>query len=120
VEGAVRLTPHTAVQDAAPTGRGVRLRLGDGSTRDVDHLLLGTGYRADLDRIDFLAPELRAEVVTAGPLPRLDRCFESSVPGLHFVGALAEHDFGPLCRFVAGAALAGRQVSRRAAGDTRA
>jgi hypothetical protein len=111
----MRLTPHTAILDARPAGGGVRLRLSDGSARQVDHLLLGTGYRADLDRLDFLDPGLRARIARAGPLPRLDPCFESSVPGLHFVGALAEHDFGPLCRFVAGAALAAHQVGRRAA-----
>jgi FAD-dependent urate hydroxylase len=114
VEGVIRLTPHAAVLKAADSGRGVHLGLDDGSTREVDHLVLGTGYRPRLDRLDFLAPELRDSVDTADGLPRLNRWFESSVPGLHFVGALAEHDFGALCRFVAGAGLAGRQVAVRA------
>jgi thioredoxin reductase len=111
VEGIVRLTPHTTVVEATDSGHGVRLRLGDGSARDVDRLILGTGYRPSIDRLDFLAPELRHSVNTVGGLPRLNRWFESSVPGLHFVGALAEHNFGALCRFVAGTAVAARQVA---------
>lgn len=117
VEGVVRLTSHTAVREATPSGRGVRLRMSDGSDRQVDRLLLGTGFRPDIDRLEFLQPELRAGIVAAAGLPRLDEHFESSVPGLHFVGALAEHDFGPICWFVAGTALAARQVGRRAVAE---
>jgi hypothetical protein len=32
--------------------------------------------------------------------PRLDSGLESSVPGLHFLGATAAYSFGPLMRFV--------------------
>jgi hypothetical protein len=45
----------------------------------------------------------------------LNQWFESSVPGLHFVGGLAGRTFGPICRFVAGARVTAQQVSRRAA-----
>jgi len=38
--------------------------------------------------------------------------FESSVPHLYFVGALAGYTFGPICRFVAGAGAASHQISR--------
>jgi cation diffusion facilitator CzcD-associated flavoprotein CzcO len=119
VDGVVRLTPHTAVLEATASQRGVRLRLGDGSTRELDHLVLGTGYRARVDRLDFFSPELRDSLETVNGLPRLNRWFESSVPRLHFVGALAEHNFGALCRFVAGAGAAGRQVSARAGASLR-
>lgn len=40
--------------------------------------------------------------------------FESSVPDLQFVGALAGHYFGPLCRFVAGVKVPARQIARHA------
>src|SRR5439155_23079394 len=103
-----------AVMEATDSGRGVRLSLGDGSTREVDHLVLGTGYRPHLDQLDFLSAELRHGIDAVDGLPRLNRWFESSVPGLHFVEGLAEHNFGALCRFVAGAGLAGRQIAARA------
>jgi FAD-dependent urate hydroxylase len=117
VEGVVRLTPHTAVLEATDSGRGVHLGLDDGSTREVDHLVLGTGYRPGLDRLEFLSPELRHSLEAVNGLPVLNRWFESSVPGLHFVGGLAEHNFGALCRFVAGAGVPGRQIAARAAAN---
>lgn len=115
VAGAVHLTPHTGVVGVSIAEHGIRLLLSDRTVRYVDRLVLGTGYRPDVRGLDFLAPDLLRDVRTAGPLPRLDRWFQSSVPGLHFVGALAEHDFGPICRFVAGAGAAARQVAARVA-----
>jgi cation diffusion facilitator CzcD-associated flavoprotein CzcO len=116
VEDAVRLTPHTRVLDTRVAEHGLRLQLSDDSVRYVDRLVLGTGYRPDVRRLDFLAPDLLRRLRTRGPALLLNRWFESSVPRLHFIGALAEHDFGPLCRFVAGAAMTARQVAARAAG----
>lgn len=115
VAGAVHLTPHTGVVGVSIAEHGIRLLLSDRTVRYVDRLVLGTGYRPDVRALDFLAPDLLRDVRTAGPMPRLDRWFQSSVPGLHFVGALAEHDFGPICRFVAGAGAAARQVAARVA-----
>ncbi|HZV49981.1 MAG TPA: FAD-dependent oxidoreductase [Candidatus Dormibacteraeota bacterium] len=116
VEGVIDTTQGVEIRTAEPVGRRLRLGLDDGSIREVDHLVLGTGFVPDVNRLDFLAPDLRTRVAVDGRLPVLDRWFESSVPGLHFVGALAERDFGPLCRFVAGADTAARQVARRALG----
>ena len=43
----------------------------------------------------------------------MNRCpFESTVPGLYFVGASAARSYGPLMNFVAGAGYAARSVTR--------
>jgi FAD-dependent urate hydroxylase len=91
-----------AVADAAPAGTGVRVTLDDGTVREPDHVLLGTGYRVDVARYPFLSSELVGELDLVGGYPRLGRGLESSVPGLHFVGAPATLSFGPLTRFVVG------------------
>jgi hypothetical protein len=44
--------------------------------------------------------------------PILDKGFESTVPGLHFLGAPAAWSFGPLMRFVAGTEFAARGLVR--------
>jgi cation diffusion facilitator CzcD-associated flavoprotein CzcO len=93
-----------------------RLRLDDGSERLVDHVLLGTGYRIDVRRYPFLAPELAAELRTSGGSPVLGRGLESSVPGLHFVGAPATESFGPAMRFVVGTAYTGPALTRGISG----
>ena len=47
-----------------------------------------------------------------GGYPRLTGGFESSVGGLHFVGAPAAWSYGPLLRFVAGTEYAGPTLAR--------
>jgi FAD-dependent urate hydroxylase len=109
----VPITAGRAVAAAEPSGSGLRLTLDDGSRRDVDRVVLATGYRVDLDRSAILAPELAGAISRIGGYPRLAPGFESSVPGLHFVGAAAAESFGPLMRFVAGSGYAARSVARR-------
>ena len=81
---------------------GVHLLLSNGAERQVDHVLLGTGYQIDVTRYPFLTDEVRQALVTVDGLPRLNGGFESSVPGLHFVGSPAALSFGPVMRFVSG------------------
>jgi hypothetical protein len=45
--------------------------------------------------------------------PRLNAGFETSLPGLHILGAPAAWSFGPLMRFVAGTEFASRALTRR-------
>jgi pyridine nucleotide-disulfide oxidoreductase len=101
------------VVDVAQRDGRVHLRLDDGSSREVDHVLMATGYRVDIRRYPFLAPELVARVRCVEGHPVLDTGFETSVPGLHFVGAPAMYSFGPLLRFVSGTEFAARMVKRR-------
>ncbi len=115
VEGKVPITQSTEVVGVDPSRQGVRLYLGDGTVRDVDHVLLGTGYRPNLAQIPFLDSEVRETINQSDGFPLLSEWFESSVPGLHFVGGLAGRTFGPICRFVAGARFTAQQVARRAA-----
>jgi NADPH-dependent 2,4-dienoyl-CoA reductase/sulfur reductase-like enzyme len=108
---AVPLRLGTTVLAAEEANGTVRLRLGDGAEVEVDHVLLATGYRVDIERYPFLARSLLDRIARAGGCPKLDRGFQSSVPGLYFVGAPAAWSFGPLFRFVAGAARAAPAVA---------
>lgn len=111
VEGHVAVTAGAVVAKARPHGDELELTLTDGTTRIVDHLFAGTGYRPDIDRLTFIDPVMREQVHRAGTMPLLDSCYQSSVPGLFFVGAIAAHNFGPLTRFVAGTGVAARHVT---------
>jgi FAD-dependent urate hydroxylase len=115
----VRLHLGTGVAGATKTGDGLELRLDGGRTWSCDHLVLGTGYQVDVARYPFLEPQLLAGVRRVGGYPRLRRGLESSVPGLHFLGAPAAWSFGPTMRFVSGSWYAGRAVARSAAGRRR-
>jgi hypothetical protein len=81
-------------------------------TISTQHVIAATGYRVDLNRLDFLDTELRRAVRTSGAAPSLTRAFESSVPGLHFVGAASTTSFGPVTRFVAGTTFTARTLAR--------
>jgi hypothetical protein len=102
-----------AIVSAAPAAGGrLGVRLNDGSERTVDHVLMGTGYRVDITKYAFLGKKLLASIRHVGGYPQLNAGFESSVPGLHFLGAPAAWSFGPLMRFVAGADFATRALAR--------
>jgi thioredoxin reductase len=98
----VAVFPGREIVAAEAQGGKIRLRLSDGTEREADHVLLGTGYKVALARYGFLPPALREAIRTADGYPVLNQGLESSVPGLYFVGATAARSFGPLCRFVAG------------------
>ena len=50
------------VREARADEDGIALTMDDGDVRRVAHLLLGTGYRVDVARYGFLAPEVVAAV----------------------------------------------------------
>jgi len=108
----IAITTGRFVTSAVPCGDRLTLKLNDGSSRVVDHVLLATGYRVDIARYPFIASSLLKAVDYVNGYPRLNDRFESSVPGLHFLGAPAAWSFGPLMRFVAGADFASRNLTR--------
>jgi hypothetical protein len=107
-----------SVVSAAPNSQGVSLKLDDGTERVVDHVLLGTGYRVDVSKYEFLAPELAHSISQFQGYPRLREGFETSVPGLHIIGAPAVWSFGALMQFVVGTHYAARTLCRSIAGKT--
>ena len=115
--GRVRITTSRVVASAKPDADRLKLKLDDGSDRSVDHVLLASGYRVDISRYPFLAPELVNSVVTVDGYPTLKAGFETSLPGLHFLGAPAARSFGPVCRFVSGTRYCGPALARRIAGE---
>ncbi|WP_378949795.1 NAD(P)-binding domain-containing protein [Mesorhizobium sp. ANAO-SY3R2] len=92
----------------------LRNRAGAASALIVDHVLAATGYKVDVGRLDFLDAGLRRGLrrVPGSGAPALSRSFESSVPGLYFVGLSSAATFGPLQRFVHGTDFAARTVAR--------
>jgi FAD-dependent urate hydroxylase len=104
------------VVSAAPSGDRVKVRLDDGSERTVDHILLGTGYHVDISKYEFMPPELLQSILRWKGYPRLKEGLETTVPGLHIVGAPAAWSFGPLMQFVSGTHYASRSLMSSIAG----
>jgi thioredoxin reductase len=119
VEGQVPILTGHAVEWAKPVGGLARL----GGTQPggtsfemaADHVIAATGYRPELNRLAFLSETIRAQLRTAGGSPALGLDFQSSVPGLYFIGAAAAASFGPVSRFVYGSKHAATSLARRLA-----
>jgi cation diffusion facilitator CzcD-associated flavoprotein CzcO len=106
------LTPISA---AVADGKvHLKVRAADGSEREVitEHIIVGTGYKADVARLSFLSPEIRRDLQLVNSTPVLSGHFESSVAGLYFVGLVAANTFGPLMRFAFGAGFAARRIAK--------
>jgi hypothetical protein len=78
----------------------------------ADHVIAATGYKVDLDRLTFLSSEIRSNLKAVEHTPVLSANYESSMPGLYFVGVSAANSFGPVMRFAFGADFAARTVTR--------
>ena len=116
VIGRVPLLLGYTPQRADIEGGRVRLhvRAPDGSEREVlaEHIIAATGYRVDLNRLPFLSAEFRSKIKAVNGTPVLSSAFESSIPGLYFVGIAAANSFGPVMRFAYGAGFAARSLAR--------
>jgi FAD-dependent urate hydroxylase len=116
----VTVTLARMVTEATIRGDGLRLRLDDGGEREMERVVLATGFEVRADRHPLLAGDLLARVRTRDGAADLGRGFESSVPGLHFVGAFSAASFGPVMRFVSGTPFTGRALAAHVAGMRRA
>jgi thioredoxin reductase len=119
VVGKIPLNVGVAITEAKVQNRRVSLGLTDSAgtqrTLTTDHVIAATGYKVDLRRLAFIDPDLQGRVKCAEHTPVLSSNFESSVPGLYFVGIAAANTFGPLLRFAFGAGFTSRRLSRHLA-----
>jgi hypothetical protein len=79
----------------------------------TDHVIAATGYRVDVQRLGFLSEEIRSSLRRVESAPALSSNFESSVPGLYFVGLASVFCFGPVMRHVCGARYTARRLSEQ-------
>jgi FAD-dependent urate hydroxylase len=106
----VPITTNRAVTKATPTTNGLNITLNDGTQHTADHIILGTGYKVDIATYDFLDPALTTQIHRTNGYPILHKGMESTVPGLHFLGAPAAWSYGPTMRFVSGSWYAATQL----------
>jgi hypothetical protein len=90
----------------------VRSASGGERTIQADHLVAATGYKVRMERLTFLSPDIRSRLNVIDGAPVLSSTFESSIPGLYFVGIAAANSFGPVMRFAFGAGFAAERLTR--------
>lgn len=123
VLGKVSIKVGRTITMAAIQNSQVSLRLMDSTgTRETlcaDHVIAATGYAVDLRRLSFMDAALCGQIRSVEHAPVLSSNFESSVPGLYFVGASAANTFGPLLRFAFGAQFTAKRLSKHLAKSIR-
>jgi hypothetical protein len=114
VIGKVQLHVGYTVQAAMPRDGSVALRLmhegGNGLNVEADHVIAATGYFVALERLSLLERQLRSGLQLEEQSPALSSVFESSKPGLHFIGVASANSFGPVMRFARGAEYAANRL----------
>ena len=116
VVGKVGFRLSTTVTGASVQNGRVNLQLTDNAgakqTLTADHVISATGFRPDLRRLTFLAPEIISAIRCVDTTPALSSNFESTEPNLYFVGVTAANTFGPVLRFAFGAGFAAPRLSK--------
>lgn len=106
---------YTPLRADVRNGRiSLYLRDAHGNTREIEteHVIAATGYRPDVNRLDFVSAQIRASLQTVDKAPTLRSNFESSEPSLYFVGVAASNSFGPMMRFAYGAGYTARRITQ--------
>ncbi len=116
VVGRVATHLNATLKQVQVQGQQVRLAFAQPAGEDlelaVDHVVAGTGYKVALSRLAFIDPALRSRMNKVDDTPILSRNFESSVPGMYFVGTASANNFGPMFRFACGAGYAAKRLVR--------
>ena len=116
VIGKVPLHVGMNIREAKVQNGRVHLQAIDASgserTFETEYVIAATGYKVDLNRLVFIDSDLQSAIKSVNRSPVLSSNFESTVPGLYFVGVSAANTFGPLLRFAFGADFAARRLSR--------
>ena len=105
-------TVNEAIETVTVDGDRLVLCLSNGGRREVDHLVLGSGYEVRAETHRFLSPDILSGLGLRHGQPDLRLGFESTVSGLYFIGPSSMESFGPLLHSVAGTGYAGKSVAR--------
>src|SRR4051794_20211001 len=81
-------------------------------TIDTDTVIVGTGFKPDIDKLAFLSEKLRLGIAREDRVAKLSASFETSIPNLFVVGIMSAPAFGPVMRFMFGAKHPAAIVSR--------
>jgi thioredoxin reductase len=116
VLGKVPMLLGRDIAQAQASNGGVRLTLtskdGRMEEHETGHVVAATGYRPDIRRLHFLEKTLQDQVSIVANAPVLSSDFQSSAPGLYFVGIAAANNFGPMMRFAYGSDYTARRLAK--------
>jgi hypothetical protein len=97
----IRVWPRTEVFTCDVDSNGeIKVKLSNGETLLVDHIILATGYKVSIERVPFLAQgNILPSLAVKNGFPVLDEHFQTNLPGLFITSMPATQDFGPFFAF---------------------
>jgi thioredoxin reductase len=110
----VHLWPNTVLAgcDVLPNS-DLAVQLDNGQLLTVDHVILATGYKVQIDQAPVLAQgNILDQLATRNGFPVLDEHFQTSVPGLFITSIAATHDFGPFFAFTVSVRTSAKLIGR--------
>jgi len=69
---------------------------------EFDKIITATGFHYQVGQNKFFSTKIVNHIKKEKFYPQLNDHFESTVPGLYFIGAASEMKFGPIMRFIPG------------------
>jgi cation diffusion facilitator CzcD-associated flavoprotein CzcO len=98
----IHLWPNSRVTEWGFTNsEGVEARLNQGNLLTADKVILATGYRVDLSKVEYLAEEIASgRLKVDSGFPVLNDDTQTTLPGLYITGQAATRDLGPCFGFV--------------------
>jgi pyruvate/2-oxoglutarate dehydrogenase complex dihydrolipoamide dehydrogenase (E3) component len=97
----VKLWPRTEMIGCnLQSGGEMEVKLSNGETLLVDHIIMATGDKVMIDRVPFLAQgNMIEKLAVQNGFPVLDDHFQTNLPGLFITSMAATQDFGPFFAF---------------------
>ncbi len=114
----IKLWPETQIVkcDELPNG-DVAVKLDKGQTLIVDHIILATGYKVEIDHVPFLAQgNILKKLKINNGFPVLDNHFQTNIPGLFVTSMAATQDFGPFFAFTISARTSAKLIGQAIVG----
>lgn len=108
----VSIWPRTALAECEVVcGDQMRVTLDDGTCLTVDHVVLATGYKVQIERVPFLANgDLLRRLAIWNGFPILDDHMQTNVPGLFATSMMATQALGPFFAFTVAARTSARLI----------
>jgi len=110
----VKLWPDTRLAGCAETTQGaLKVSLTNGQDLTVDHVVLATGYRVDMQQVPFIAAgNLSTRLNLDGGYPTLDNQLQTNIPGLFITSLPACQDFGPFFAFTVAVKVSAKVIGK--------
>ncbi|MGB7291106.1 MAG: NAD(P)-binding domain-containing protein [Thermodesulfobacteriota bacterium] len=95
-----------------PTGE-LEVKLDVGERLTVDHIILATGYKVNMENVPFLAAgNVLSKLEIQEGSPVLDENFQSNIPGLFITSMAATRDFGNFFAFTVSAVASAKIIGK--------